>query len=426
MADIKSFRGLRFNTSVAGDISTLTCKPYDVISDQDYENYININPYNIVRLELPRGDYRYEEASNLLRDWKIRDVLKRDPEDCIYIYEQEYVYGNKVRKIKGFISLVKLEDFSKGIILPHEHTLSEPKADRFNLLKSTRCNFSPIYSLYEDHNFDTKNLLDDLSSYAANVEMTDSDKTIHRLWIITNKVAINKLVLQFRERRLYIADGHHRYETALRYRDYQNMNNVFSHDESADYVMMMLVPMESEGLLVLPTHRLIKDIENFDIDEILTKLKRNFIVEKIEDISAIESKLDDMYSKNKKSFVFYVSKDLCFILALKDDVKLNKLIKDKDESVAGLDVTILDRLILNEILNIDLGRPEHQDNMIYTHEIDKAIRLVDGEKCKCAFIVNKTPVDKIREVSSCGCEMPHKSTYFYPKIITGLVMNELD
>lgn len=426
MAQIKPFKGLRFNTAIAGDISTLICKPYDIISDDDYKSYIDSNPYNIIRLELPKGSNKYDKALKLLKEWKIKGILKKDPEDCIYVYEHEFLHDNKIKRVKGFICLVKLEDFSKGIILPHESTLQNDKLDRLNLIKSTACNFSPVYSLYEDKNSCTKSLVDKLSNYTANVEFIDENKSIYRLWIVTDKILINELVNQFKDRRLYIADGHHRYETALSYRNYQRISRFDDQNRGSDYVMMMLSDMNSDGILVLPTHRLVKNIENFDIDKILNKLEKNFNLEKIDNISLIKSKLDDMYKIGKKAFAFYCKENSSILLTLKDDINLKNIIKNEDDSIIDLDVTVLHELILRDIFNIDTVCLKDQGSLGFTHFIEDAVRLVNNLEYQCAFIMNGTKMSQIKKAADSGCKMPQKSTYFYPKIITGLVMNELD
>lgn len=265
MAEIRAFRALRFDTAVAGKIDELVCPPYDIISEEQRQAYLSENENNIIRLELPRGENPYEDAKATLKKWLDTGVLKQDEKDSIYIYEEEFTAYGKKNKFKGCITRVKLEEFSKGIVLPHEETLSKAKKDRFELMKATNCNFSQIYSLYMDEKHTIRNALDKLSAGKPEIELTDNDGVTHRLWIVTDEAEISAICKEFDDKKLYIADGHHRYETALNYRNYCRENKIG--DGGEDYVMMMLVDMEHEGLVVFPTHRIVRDLESFDAEK---------------------------------------------------------------------------------------------------------------------------------------------------------------
>ena len=278
MAEIRPFKALRFDTEKAGNISELVCPPYDIISEEQRQQYIAKNPHNIIRLELPKGDDPYGEASRVLDDWLEKGILRQDEKEAVYIYEEEFTVNGETKKFKGCIVRVKLEEFSKGIVLPHEETLSKAKEDRFNLMKATNCNFSQIYSLYMDEQHEITSRLDKLSSGAPVNELTDSDNVTHRLWTATDKDEIDAVCKAFADKKLYIADGHHRYETALNYRNYCRENNIG--DENRDYVMMMLVDMEHPGLVVLPTHRLVRDLPSFDKEKLLKGCEEYFDITK--------------------------------------------------------------------------------------------------------------------------------------------------
>lgn len=237
MAEIRPFRGLRFDTEKAGRIEDLVCPPYDIISEQQRLAYIEKNENNIIRLELPKGDDPYTQAGKTLDDLLSRGILRQDDEESVYIYEETFTVAGITRSFKGCIVRVKLEEFSKGIILPHEETLSKAKEDRFNLMKATDCNFSQIYSLFNDPQHSITKLLDDHSKSAPISELTDNEGVTHRMWRLTDKDGIDKLCSEFADKKLYIADGHHRYETALNYRNYCRENGTAS--ESKDYVMMI-------------------------------------------------------------------------------------------------------------------------------------------------------------------------------------------
>ena len=235
MAEIKAFRGMRYNTERAGRLDELCCPPYDIISEKERKSYLAQNKYNVIRLELPKeGDNVYTTAGEVLDRWREKGILIHEDKPAIYIYEEEFNAYNTRRSIKGIIARVKVEEFSKGVILPHEFTLSKAKADRFNLMKATNCNFSQIYALYMDEEHTTLSTIDELSKRKPNAKFTDGDKVTHKLWIITDEKAIAKLCADFTDRKLYIADGHHRYETALNYRNYCRENGISKEGDAQD------------------------------------------------------------------------------------------------------------------------------------------------------------------------------------------------
>ncbi len=423
MAEIRAFKALRFDTEKAGAIEELVCPPYDIISEEQRQEYIYRNSNNIIRLELPKGDEPYKTAGEVLKKWLDRGILKKDSEDAVYIYEEEFSINGIHAKFKGCIVRVKIEEFSKGVVLPHEETLSKAKEDRFNLMKATNCNFSQIYSLYMDSEHKIINRLDKLSECKPEIELTDGDEVTHRLWIVTDKDEINAICGDFADKKLYIADGHHRYETALNYRNYCRENGIG--DGGEDYVMMMLVDMEHDGLVVLPTHRLVRDLESFDKEKILNDCKEYFDVSEESDVSNAESKLKELYDEGKKAFAFYSGDKGYNLLVLKDEKVIEKLLPNKSRATQGLDVTVLHTLVLEKIFGIDAENMAKQINLTYTRLFDEAIESVDTGKAQCAFILNPTRVTEIRDVAAAGEKMPQKSTYFYPKLITGLVMNKL-
>lgn len=426
MANIKPFKALRFNTNITGDIKNLISPPYDIINDEQYKNYIDLSEFNIIRLELPKGTDPYSKAKNLLNEWTKSGILKRDKKDSIYIYEEEFNLSGEIKKIRGFICLVKLEEFSKKIILPHEETLSKAKDDRLNLMKATSCNFSQIYSLYIDEQNKTASLINDACSLKPDVETSDFEGLTHRIWKITDEDIIANLSKQFKNRKLYIADGHHRYETAINYRNYLRENDLAKEGSTADYIMMMLVSMADEGLVVFPTHRLIKNIDNFNFNEVISKCEPYFEIEEKDDTHKIKEELARLYNKSKKAFAFYYGTKKWILLTLKDNIRIKEIIQNLSEAILNLDVTILHNLILDKAFGIDKENMRSQCNLIYTRSIDEAIESVNNKTSQCAFILNPTRVTEIKNVALAGEKMPQKSTYFYPKLITGLVMNQID
>ena len=423
MAEIRPFRGLRFNCEKAGKIEKLVCPPYDIISEQQRLEYLKENENNIIRLELPKGDDPYAQAGRTLEQMLSEGVLEQDEKESVYIYEETFTVAGVTRSFKGCIVRVKLEEFSKGIVLPHEETLSKAKEDRFNLMKATDCNFSQIYSLFNDPDHSVTAQLDQLSSGAPLSELTDNEGVTHRLWAVTDEKENEILCKKFADKKLYIADGHHRYETALNYRNYCRENGLA--DEGRDYVMMMLVDMDHPGLLVLPTHRIVRDLESFDAEALLKDCAQYFDITDHSDTSTIEAALAAEYEKGNKAFAFYTGADSYKLMVLRDGEVVKRLLPGKSESYCGLDVSVLHTLVLERIFGIDAENMAKQINLTYVKKTEDALDSVRNGSAQCAFILNPTRVEEIRDVAAAGEKMPQKSTYFYPKLITGLVMNKL-
>lgn len=426
MAVIKPFKGMRYDTGKAGDIAQLCCPPYDIISEQERRAFLAENEHNVIRLELPReGEDVYATAGEVLSLWQSRGVLIHEDKPAIYIYEEAFNAYNERKAIKGIIARVRLEEFEKGIILPHEFTLSKAKADRFNLMKATNCNFSQIYALYMDEAHTTLSAIDALSDRDADCKFTDADNITHSLWIVTDEAAIAQLVADFADRKLYIADGHHRYETALNYRNYCRENGISKPGDPQDYQMIYLVDMEHPGLVVFPTHRLVRDLPAFDSKAVLRGCKEYFDIQSFTNVSDMNTKLAEQYAAGKKAFAFYCGKGVWHLLTLRDLSVMADALPDLSPASQQLDVSVLHTLVLERILGIDKENMANQINLTYTKFFEEAIMGVDKGEFQCSFILNPTRVTEIRDVAAAGEKMPQKSTYFYPKMITGMVMNDL-
>ncbi|MBQ6569714.1 MAG: DUF1015 domain-containing protein [Clostridia bacterium] len=425
MAVVKPFRALRFNTEKAGDIKTLVCPPYDIISEEQRLGYIERNPNNVIRLELPKGEKPYEQAAELLEKWESEGILALEDKPAIYIYEEEFTAYGQTKKVRGIICRVHLEEFEKGIVLPHEFTLSKAKQDRFNLMSTTNCNFSQIYSLYMDDEKNTAGKISALASVAPEIDFDDGAGVIHRLWTITDPATLAALCSDFNDRKLYIADGHHRYETALNYRNHLLEQGKATPGDGSHYVMMMLVDMQNDGLVVFPTHRMVRDLESFDAQALCEKAKQYFEVTKCVGVGSAEAALAKLYAENKKAFAMYAGGDEYTLFVLRDHAVMDKKLPDLSPASRQLDVAILHTLILEEFLGIDKENMAQQINLTYTKTFDEAIEKVRSGEFQCSFILNPTRVTEIRDVAAADEKMPQKSTYFYPKLITGLVMNKL-
>ena len=420
MATVKEFSALRF-TDKAGDISSLCCPPYDIISPAEKEQFLKQNEHNIIKLELPgEKSENYETAKQVFAQWMKDGVIKTDDREALYIYEEKFTVRGKEYAFKGFVCRVQLAEFSENIVLPHEETLSKAKTDRFNLLNATGCSFSQIYSLYSDSLGETSACLAELSNRTPDISFTDSANVTHSLWIAEKSDKTQEICHQFENRKLYIADGHHRYETALNFRRYVKENGLNIPD--SEYVMMFLVNMENDGLVVFPTHRIVRDLNNFSSACLLEKCEKYFEVQKIEKTD-VQDFLDSAFSAGDKAFAFYDG-TATYALKLRDITVMDNLLPEKSEALRRLDVTVLHSLVLEEMLGIDKENMAKQINLTYTRSFDEAYAAVDAS-ADCCFILNPTKVGEIADVAAAGEKMPQKSTYFYPKLITGLVMNKI-
>lgn len=424
MAEIRPLKALRYCLDKAGEIGSLVCPPYDIISGEQRQALLDKNPYNMVRLELPQGEDPYREAAETLAQWLAQGVLRADMDEGIYLYEEEFqdkVDHGAVKKLRGIICLVRLEDFSSGVVLPHEETLSKAKEDRFQLMRATNCNFSQIYSLYRDEAHTTRRRMDRLAETCSpRYEFSDGLIT-HRLWVVNDPVSIGALREDFTGRKLYIADGHHRYETALRYRDYLREQGEFN--PSADFVMMFLTDMEDPGLVVFPTHRLVKGLKDFSGESLLSACGKWFDLCPQPSRSATEAALEKLYKESRHAFGLFCDGGW-HVLSLREESVMDSLLPEKSQAYRRLDVTILHSLILEGVLGIDKENMANQKSLTYTRSAEEAETSVLAGESQCCFLLNPTRVEEIGAVAAAGEKMPQKSTYFYPKLITGLVMNQ--
>ena len=424
MAKIRPFKALRF-TDKAGKISELVCPPYDIISEQQRLKLIDTNEHNLIRLELPKGDEPYKDAAKTLKEWLDDGVVACDEKEGIYLYEERFTVKGKEYSLKGFTSLVRLAEFSEGIVLPHEETLSKAKTDRFNLMTESGCSFSQIYSLFMDEDKAVSSKIEALSKGEPDVSFTDSEGVTHNLWCVYDEAAISYLESKMADKKLYIADGHHRYETALNFAR-ANSKDLKDDGERTNYCMMFLINIESSGLVVFPTHRVLHSLENFDAKELLERCRSDFEILENQPLESAEALLEAAAEKGEKAFAFYCGGESFSLMTLKNKSVMAEILSDKSAAYQNLDVSVLHSLVLERLFGIDKENMANQKNLFYTRDISEAIDEVNAGRANCAFLINPTLVTEIRDVAAAGEKMPQKSTYFYPKLITGLVMNKFD
>jgi len=427
MADISPFAGLRYATDRVGDLSRVLCPPYDVIGDDERRDLEARHPENIVRLELPRGadDARYTTAARLLGSWTTEGILKPDAREAFYLYEQRFSYAGQSYTRRGFFAAVRLEPFERRVVLPHEKTLSAPKEDRRRLLLATRTQISPVFGLYRDTAGAARAIIDQAAEAAPAVDATTADGVRHRLWPMTSAAALDGLRVLLADRQILIADGHHRYETMLGLAPEMRPLDLAAGTAASDYAMMFLARAEDPGLLVLPTHRLVKDLPDFSFDGLLAAAAAAFDVTEGDETTAeaIEARLTREGAGRVVFALRAPGRRSTYWLGLKPILDLSAL---GPPALRTLDVTVLHGVILGPLLNISAEAMAKQSFLTYTHDTSEALARVDRGDVQAAFLMNATKVEQVLAACEAGFVLPQKSTYFLPKLATGLVMYRLD
>ncbi|MBW7996490.1 MAG: DUF1015 domain-containing protein [Candidatus Glassbacteria bacterium] len=439
MAEIFPFRGVSFDPAKAGPFDELVTQPYDKISTSDRERYLARSPYSIARLicSAPSGaDLRrhFAGVADLYNRWLDDGVLVRSDKPCIYPYHQTYrVPGTgEQRTRRGFVGLGRLHDYADGVVRPHEKTHSGPKADRLELTRATGSQFGQLFMLYHDPQGEVNGVLEQATGSAEPViEVTEGDGTVHRMWRIDNPEATAEVQRLMAGRSLYIADGHHRYETALAYCREMAANGVpVTGNEAIDRAMMSFVSAHDPGLSVLPTHRVLFGLEGFSVAGLLEKLAADFEISDAGEPNAknLLAALDNI-SGGRKFLLAARGHGTLVRLALKSSSNPDKLIPGAGSGQwKGLDVNLLHKLIFEHRLGISAEDLEHQRNVAYLRDPAEALEMVtapDG-KYQAVFFLNPTGVDEVVAVADNGEFMPQKSTDFYPKMLTGMVINKIN
>jgi uncharacterized protein (DUF1015 family) len=425
--NIMPFNGLRYNSEAAGRLEDLLAPPYDVIKPDMQENLYKKSDFNIVRLILGKKtehdnekENRYSRAAASLTDWMEKSILVREENPAIYVYSQTFtVLGEKKTRV-GFIARKRLEEFG-GSVHPHEKTMSGPKTDRLNLTRACKCNFSQIFGIYTDKEKITDNLLNKITKNPPDIEATTEDSILHRLWVVTDWQWIKNLSDTMQNKNILIADGHHRYETALNY--LRENSGGIGIPEDLKYVMMFFTNTESEGLTVLPTHRVIHDVQGLDMETFFENLKNDFNIEKLpspngnRNDTAEKTMVARMKSADGQVLGLYSGNGNYSLLTYKPKTETSVLEK--------LDVGVLHGRLLEPMLGIGPKELAAQSNVTYTIDVAEGAARVDSGSSQLAFFLNSTPVEQMRSVAEAGITMPQKSTYFYPKLISGMVINPL-
>jgi len=431
MSLVRPFRARIYSPDAGHDLSTRIAPPYDVVTPQGRAELLSRDPFNAVALELPEGPLdpsvpgnRYETGSATWQNWLQQGILVDDDSPAIYVLEQEWTYEGRPCRRRGFIAAVRLHAFSEGIVLPHERTLPRALTDRLNLTRSTAANLSQVFGLFTDPECASGALLDSAMSAPPVFTAHSGDDVSNTLWAIRDPEAIASVVNLVGEGPIFIADGHHRYTTALAYRDERRAADteagITPVDPAYDYVMMALVNMDDPELLVLPTHRLARAAGTFDATAFWTAMAERFDL--IDIVPEPHPELDP--TTGTTSFIVKTSDGTTRLATLRGDVDPVVAIQsDHTDAWKRLDVTVLQELVLRPLFGIDPDDHATLDRLSFVKDAAEALQVKGAD---VAFVVASTRMDQLRDVARAGETMPQKSTYFYPKLASGLLYRPLD
>jgi uncharacterized protein (DUF1015 family) len=440
MAEIQSFRGLRYNGNKI-KLEEVITEPYDRITPTMQEDYYRRNPYNVVRIILGKDDDpehsekdKYKRAQTYLDEWQKEGLLIREDQDALYLYEQEFQLRGENKKRIGLIARVKLEEFSSRKVLPHEKTFPKHKIDRLNLLRATNTNTGQIFLLYNDDQNTVSQAIDRAKQEAElGAETRDDANFLHRLWIIKDIEAIQRIKEAMADKVLIIADGHHRYETSLNYQKevFEKMKEAKG-DEPFNYIMMTLFRLGDPGLVILPTYRLVRGLDKLSDEKLKNLLLPYFEISEVEWTETTDkSKLEEVQNKvlgGSHAFAAYISQfKKFFIFNLKsEDLLDTEITEERSREWKRLDVAILHSLIIDKLQALSSELFSLENNVSYIRNLDQGIDMVRQGEFQIIFLLKPVSLYQIREVVENGELMPQKSTDFFPKLKSGLVMNPLD
>jgi uncharacterized protein (DUF1015 family) len=417
MADVEPLRALHYDLERTGGLADVLAPPYDVIDAERRAELEARSPYNVVRIDLPVGEDPYDTAARQLAQWRQEGVIVRDRQPALWAIEQRYTGPDGAASTRrGFLARVRVEEYGPGRIRPHERTHPGPREDRLRLTRATRANLSPIFSLYDDPADGATAALARAIAGDPWGEATDEDGTVNRVWRITDSGSIGEITKALQSAELLIADGHHRYETARVYAE------EIGGEGPHRYVLMCLVALEDPGLTVFPTHRLLRDLRPDRYGNLADAIRRDFDVQRLESVAD----LAPVYGKRVSLGYIDAHFRQPFMLTLKDQAIADAALADHAEPYRRLDTAVLEALILKGALGMTDEDIDHLAGLDYARDFDHALALVQTGARDAAFFVAPTPIEQVRAVAAAGESMPPKSTYFFPKVPTGLVFNPLD
>jgi uncharacterized protein (DUF1015 family) len=438
MMEVKPFKAFRYDSAVVGDVGSCIAPPYDIINPDQQQSLYEENEYNIVRIIKGKpapteaaGSDIYKKAAEYFNNWIAKGVLKQDRQEAFYAYVQDFESGGAAFQRLSFVALAKLEELGSGV-RDHEQTLNEPKIDRLNLKRATAADFEPVFMLYEDEQKIADKIIEKAAVGKPLIDFHDEQNVRHRLFAITAKKDIDAIAKMMLDKPCIIADGHHRYGTGLMYSE-ETAN------PAAGYQMIAFANTCHEGLIILATHRLVGNIDDFDAAELIAALRESFEITEymfaprsVDKAAAKQKMLSQMkkeYGRDKIAFGIYAGGNVFYTVVLKNKQAINSAAPDMSSHWRSLDITVLHNLILERILSIgeeQLADGSHVEYIKDTdNAIDESIAKVDSGQKQAAFFTNPVKWQQIKMVTDAGEKMPQKSTYFYPKIYSGLTINKL-
>jgi uncharacterized protein (DUF1015 family) len=435
MVDLRPLHGWRYDVSQVGSLADVVAPPYDVIGPAEQKELYERHPCNVVRLILNRdepgdetGDARYARAANFLRQWKTQGILKHERDDALYVYHQDFTWEGRRYVRKGFLGRCRLEEFGQGQVFPHEQTMSGPKADRLALTKACKTNLSPIFGLYPDDAAAVQQPLEAAIAGKTPLEVTDGLGVIHRMWPVSDHTAVATVQQMLAERAIFIADGHHRYETALNYRRFlQEQGPLGDASAPANFVLMMFVGMSDPGLAILPTHRLVSGLPGVTSEQLAEALGSHFELETMGAGDEAARQTWEMIDADggQDVFGFGTSADGQWLFARVTDASpMAEFCPDQTPAWRELGVSLLHKLVLDHLVQRQF--PDATPSCRYVHLMDEVNQAMAEKTCQLACLVAPAGIGHVREIASQFEKMPPKSTFFYPKLLSGLVFNPLE
>ncbi len=433
MPEIQAFRALRYDLGHIGSLADVVAPPYDVITPELRDDLYKRHPCNVVRLIFNRPEPGDDEANNtyiraarFLKAWRSQGVLFTEADPAVYVYHQQFELDGRSYVRRGFMARMRLQRFGQGMVFPHEQTMRGPKIDRLMLTALCKANLSQVFGLYPDPELRAQQLLDEAVSQRTPIEVTDHLGVVHRMWPVTDVAVIAALSAAIGPKPVFIADGHHRYETACDYRDQLADSGLLRPDHPANYVLTMLVAMEDPGLAVLPTHRLFRDLPAFSGTELSERLEPFFTCRTAGTGPGAAAEVwDDVATTGGQDVIgFYTQRDSQWTIASltpQGREKMDQVAFDHEAPWRRLGVSILHRLVLKTLLELD-----ETPAADFVHEVGQVTAGLKTGRYPLAALVMPATVDDVRQVSLCGERLPPKSTYFFPKLLSGLVLNPLE
>lgn len=435
MAEIRPFRGVHYNKSLIKDWPAVICPPYDIISPQQQQELYLSSEFNFVRLEFTRElpqdtatDNKYTRAAATLEQWLKQGVLETDETPAIYLHDQYFRHQGKEYKRRGIIARVRLEEWERKAIRPHEGTIANPKSDRLSLLRALQANTSPILAIYDDQGQQITSILATQERNKPLLSLKSVDGEKHIIRAITKHEIVSHIISHLTEQPLYIADGHHRYESALTYqRERRTSLPSTSGQEAFNFVMMTLVDFADPGLIILPPHRLVRGISKSGLNGLMAKLQPFFKIEELPLAKpGVWQQVDKLLMETDETrlILFGLATDCLFLLKLSNPTAASQMMPYfHSELYKKLDVSIVDHIILEKLLG--LSSDKEATSLAYSYDRQEAIKRVSAQEYQLALLLNPVKPTTIKAIADIGDKMPRKSTYFYPKLPSGLILNRL-